>query len=172
MSAGPEIGETGPGDLPALEALYPRAFPEEDLLELVRALAETPGVLSLVAREDGRIVGHAMFTPGRARGEAVALLGPLAVTPEAQGRGLGSALVRAGFARLEAAGARRVLVLGDPAYYRRFGFAPERDVAPPHALPEDWRDAWQGRALAGDAPAPRGPLELPAPWMRPELWLP
>ena len=46
-----------------------------------------------------------------------------------------------------------VYVLGDPAYYGRSGFIPEPAIAPPYALPEEWRDAWQSLSL-GDAPQP------------------
>jgi putative acetyltransferase len=61
-------------------------------------------------------------------------------------------------------------VLGDPAYYARFGFRPERGVAPPFPIPEAWAEAWQGLALAPDAPAPQGRLTVPAPWADPALW--
>ena len=63
-------------------------------------------------------------------------LAPMAVRPEQQRRGLGSALVRAGLARVQAAGAPFVLVIGHPAYYPRFGFVP----ASRHGVRCQWPD--------------------------------
>lgn len=172
---GVEIREGAPGDRAAIEALYPAAFPDEDLLPLVRALLDrAPGVLSLVAVVGQSVAGHGLFTPcGVAgSGERIALLGPLAVAPARQGQGVGSAIVRAGIARLERAGLGHVCVLGDPAYYARFGFAPETRLAPPYPLPEDWRGAWQSLPLGQAGPPRRGRLRVPEPWRRPALWAP
>lgn len=162
-------------DTPAIEALYPAAFPEEDLLPLVSDLLDDPAsTVSLVAESDAGVVGNIIFTFGSEAdsGVQIALLGPLAVAPTVHGQGHGSALVRAGLARMQASGAEMVCVLGDPNYYGRFGFEPERGVQPPYALPTEWLDAWQStRAPAGSAPA-SGTLTLPEYWLRPELWLP
>jgi predicted N-acetyltransferase YhbS len=86
--------------------------------------------------------------------------------------GLGTALVRTGFDRLKEQGVEHVFVLGDPAYYSRFGFAPERRATPPFPIPDAWSEAWQSAPLVSDVPAPDGPISLPAPWMRPALWTP
>ncbi len=170
-----EIRESGAGDRRAIKALYPEVFPREDLMPLVRALLdEGAAVLSLVAIVDKVVAGHGVFT--RCRVEAsdapIALLGPVAVLPSWQKRGLGSALIRDGFSRLEAEGAAQVCVLGDPAYYSRLGFAPERHVAPPYALPEEWRDAWQSVGLGGGHSIVDGKLTVPQPWRDPALWGP
>ncbi len=174
-SGGTVIRESRPADLPALEALYPAAFPEEDLLPLVRdLLRQEAGVLSLVAAAGGVPVGHVVFTRGDLAGApgVVALLGPLAVAPDRQGRGIAGDLVREGLRRLRADGVRQVNVLGDPAYYGRFGFAPDRTVLPPCPLPEDWSEAWQRLSLGDGGPLPGGRLELPPPWRNPALWQP
>lgn len=168
-----EIRESGPDDEPAIEVLYPAAFPEEDLLPVVRALLrETSGVLSLLALEGPSVAGHAVFTTCGLAGqvENIALLGPLAVQPALQRRGIGGALVRAGLERIEAAGVRKVLVLGDPAYYGRFGFAPETGITPPYRIPEDWRPAWQSLDLGTAAISLSGTLVIPAPWRVPAYW--
>lgn len=169
----PAIRPGRPADRPAIEAFYPAAFPEEDLLPLLRKLLTEDGVLSLVAAgDDGQVVGHVAFTDCTVPGDTAraVLLGPLAVAPGRQGLGIGSALVRAGLERLAAAGPARVFVLGDPAYYGRFGFAPEAGVTPPHPLPDAWAQAWQSLALGGaGAPAP-GRLSMPAVWDDPALW--
>lgn len=164
-----EIRETGPQDMAALESLYPAAFPQEDLLPLVREMV-VPGlpVLSLVALARGDVAGHVAFTICGVDGvpRRAALLGPLAVLPALQQAGIGSALVREGLARLPG---MQVNVLGDPAYYSRFGFEEDGDLAPPYPLPEDWRPAWRRLVPAGAAPL-CGVLEPPAFWEKPALW--
>jgi putative acetyltransferase len=101
---------------------------EADLLDRLRA--EKAVLLSLVAKVDGRVVGHILFsrmTIETAQGplDAVALA-PLAVLPEFQGRQAGSQLVRHGLAELSDRGERIVLVLGEKTYYTRFGFSCEK----------------------------------------------
>jgi putative acetyltransferase len=79
--------------------------------------------VSLVADIDGRIAGHVAASPVTIDGtEGWHGLGPVAVLPEDQGNGVGSALVQAALADLRAAGSRGCVVLGDPGYYGRFGF--------------------------------------------------
>ena len=83
--------------------------------------------LSLVAVERGRIVGTVRLwhiTAGPAR--PALLLGPLAVHIDHRNRGIGSALVRGAIARARLAGHRAVLLIGDAAYYGRFGFMSEQ----------------------------------------------
>jgi putative acetyltransferase len=128
-----EIRESAPADLAAIELLYPEAFPDEDLLPLVRdLLREASAVLSLIGIFCSRLVGHVIFTKCSLVGSnaSAALLGPLAVAPAQQRQGVGSAIVRAGLRRLEDADVSRVYVLGDPAYYGRLGFLPESCVMP------------------------------------------
>lgn len=159
----------------SIERLYPAAFPEEDLLPLVRQLlTEDPGILSLVAEAGEATVGHILFTLCGISGSdaKAALLAPLAVAPEWQRKGIGSALIREGLSRLKRDGVARAYVLGDPAYYGRSGFSPETGVAPPYPLPEEYREAWQSLGL-GSAPLPdHGTLGLPDVWMQPALWAP
>ena len=68
------------------------------------------------------------------------------------------------------ASARQVFVLGDPAYYGRFGFEPERWIAPPFPLPEEWHDAWQLVTFDVALPRRRGVLEVPEAWNEATLW--
>ncbi len=173
-----DIRDGAADDWAALERLYPAAFPDEDLLPLLRALLEDPcGVLSLAAVSGNAVAGHVVFTPcgiddGNGGTVRAALLGPLAVAPDYQRRGVGGALVRAGLARLETDGFSQVFVLGDPAYYGRFGFVPRAPVATPCPIPEEWAAAWQVLALGDAEPVPAGSLSVPLPWRRPELWAP
>ncbi len=170
-----EIRESRANDVSSIEKLYPDAFPDEDLLPLVRELQrEGSGTVSLVGIADRVLVGHVVFTTCSivGRPEKVALLGPLAVAPAWQRQGVGNAIVRAGLQRMENAGAVQVYVLGDPAYYRRFGFEPDDGVAPPYPLPEEWRSAWQSLSLSGNKPHLCGKLSVPQPWRRQALWAP
>lgn len=167
------VRETAPGETARLLALYPHAFPEEELRPLVSALLSLEdGVLSLGGFEGEEAVAHVLFTLcGTGQDTRTgALLGPLGVTPRLQRKGWGSHLVRAGLARLAEQGVRQVFVLGDPVYYGRFGFRPEREVSAPCPLPADWAEAWQSLPLAGRGPLAPGRLGVPAPWMDPALW--
>lgn len=80
--------------------------------------------LSLVAHRAGQVVGHAAFAPVSITGGADGWfsLGPLSVAPQAQGAGVGAALVWHGLRTLRQLGAAGCVVLGEPAYYGRFGF--------------------------------------------------
>ena len=175
MTESLEIRETTQADGPAIESLYPEAFPDEDLVPLVRDLSQDPAItISLVGEIDSRIVGHAIFTFCGVVGSDIraALLGPLAVAPAWQGRGIGSTIVRTGLQRLEDAGISQVFVLGDPAYYGRFGFLPESRVSPPYPLPAEWDGAWQSKLLRRTTTPSRGELDLPRAWRQPALWAP
>ena len=120
-----------PADAPAIAALLAQAFGGADEAGLVTALRHDGDLaLSLVAEAGGAALGHVALSPLTAPAPAFALA-PLAVHPALQGRGLGAALVRAA---LTAAGDHAVVVLGDPAYYARFGFAPA-DLDSPYAGP-------------------------------------
>lgn len=162
-------------DRAEIARLYGAAFPAEELFPLVARLLDLPaGVLSLTARQDGGLAGHVIFTLCAIDGQTdtAALLGPLAVEPAVQRSGIGSALVREGLARMAALGARHVLVLGDPAYYGRFGFAEESGISPPYAIPPEWKPAWQGLTLSKASPTLAGRLAPPAVWMEERYWLP
>ena len=168
-----EIRESVSSDAPAIKALYPSAFPDENLLPLVRDLLEhRDDTLSLVARIDSAIVGNVIFTlcEVSSGSKNAALLAPLAVAPEWQRQGVGSALVRTGLQQLRDAGFGIVYVLGDPAYYGRLGFKPEASVRTPYPLPADWADAWQSQCLGNAVIPTNGQLSLPKFWLDPALW--
>jgi putative acetyltransferase len=160
-------------DVGAIELLYPDAFPNEDLLPLVRdLLPDTMVTTSIVGEIDSKIVGHVIFTKCGVTGERTnaALLGPLAVTPARQGQGIGSALVRAGLWQLKDKDVRFVCVLGDPAFYGRLGFLPEASIRPPYRLPAEYDGAWQSHTLCDTGDAYSGELSVPEQWQQPYLW--
>jgi putative acetyltransferase len=98
---------------------------------IVEALREAKSLaVSLVATENGRIAGHAAFSPVTIDGRSDGWfgLGPVAVVPNRQGHGIGSALIHAGIAALSEGGAKGCVVLGEPAYYARFGFKPDPNL--------------------------------------------
>jgi putative acetyltransferase len=122
-----EIRAEAVGDEDAIDLIQRAAFPTPGEAQLVRALrARARPMLSLVAVQDGVLVGHVLFSPVTIEGTgacpAAAGLAPVAVMPEVQARGIGRALVREGLARCPALGWRAVFLLGEPAYYGRFGF--------------------------------------------------
>lgn len=118
-------------DHPRVFEIHRAAFGQPDEAELVETLrrAAEPR-LSLVAEEAGRVIGHVFFSPvgveppgpGREAPPACGLA-PVAVDPAHQHRGTGSRLIREGLRRCREQGWRAVFVVGDPAYYGRFGFA-------------------------------------------------
>jgi putative acetyltransferase len=111
-----------PGDISAIRIVQEVAFGQPDEAQLVddlRAAGDT--IFSLVAVDDGTVVGHVLFSRMKAPFPALALA-PVAVLPEYRRTGFASRLIRQGIARSEAAGWRGIFVLGDPAFYRRFGF--------------------------------------------------
>ena len=172
---GLEIRECREADNTAIESLYPQAFPDEDLLPVVRGLlADTKIALSLVGVIDSHVVSHVAFTRCGVTDSCVkvSLLAPLAVAPAWQRCGVGTAIVRAGLQRQRDEGVQVVFVLGDPAYYGRLGFAAESRIEPPYPLPPEWQGAWQSQLLDHQSARLAGKLVVPALWDDAALWAP
>lgn len=128
---------------------------EVDLLNWLRDDAGWLPDFSLVATSGDEIVGHVVATRAHIDGAPALGIGPLSVHPDHQRHGVGGMLMRELLLRAEAAGETLVALLGDPAYYARFGFVParDRDVESPEPA---WGDYFQARALgAGDHPEGR-----------------
>lgn len=173
MSEVPTVRAERPGDEAAISAVHAAAFggpAEARLTERLREEGAFSPRMSLLAVMDERVVGHALFSElglrsVSRRAPKVAALAPLGVLPGYQKQGIGAALVREGLESLRALGFDAVFVLGDPTYYRRFGFAPEigARVHSPYAGP-----AFQGLELTEGAllPVEGAPLEYPAAFSR------
>ncbi len=116
-----------PADRDAVHRVERAAFGRDNEADLARALHDTvTPVVSLVAEDEGAIVGHVIVSPVTLEGDPSAPglggLGPVGVLPERQGQGIGGELVRAALAGARDLGWQAVFLVGDPAYYVRFGF--------------------------------------------------
>lgn len=124
------LRDEAPGDADAIRSLVTQAFrdaPHSSGTEaqIVDALREAGALtLSLVAEDDRGIVGHVAASPvGIGDAPGWFGIGPVAVRPDRQSQGIGTALMTAALARLRAGSAQGAVLVGDPAYYARFGFA-------------------------------------------------
>ena len=107
------------------EAFAPQAYSDGSEPEIINGLRNAAALrFSLVAEEEGVIVGHVALSPvviGDETGWCG--LGPIAVAPKRQKQGIGSALMKRALAELEGIDAQGCVLVGNPAYYQRFGFA-------------------------------------------------
>lgn len=101
------------------EIAHRRQVPEAELVEELRRAGDS--AISLVAEEDGEIVGHVLLSKMEAPFRALALA-PVSVGPGRQRCGIGSALIRSAVNRAREEGWAAIFVLGEPSYYERFGF--------------------------------------------------
>jgi putative acetyltransferase len=164
-----------PGDEPWVRAVELAAFPgpyEADIVDRIRREAPD-GWYSLVAigtpgsGVDGLLVGHLLLSPCPVVDDAgsvvatVLAIGPVAVVPEVQRSGIGSALMHVAASLAVARGVPALVLLGHPEYYPRFGFGSARDagLAPPTEL---WPDhAWMARLLPAWSDDMRGTVRFP-----------
>ena len=134
---------------------------------LVVWLLEDPGAvpqLSLVAELDGRLVGHLMCSRGHVDDVPALGLGPVSVHPDHQHAGVGTALVYAVLGAAQALDEPLVALLGDPAYYERFGFGPAEAMGITAPDPA-WGVAFQALPL-GSASTPTGTFRYAEPFDR------
>lgn len=145
------------GEEAAITALIEEAFAsaehrdgtEAQIVERLRAASAL--TLSLVAEDGGEIVGHVAFSPVTINGQPAGWfgLGPIAVRPDRQREGIGDALISEGLAQLVAYGAGGCVVLGDPAYYGRFGFVADAGLR----FPGPPAEYFQAMAFGGAIPS-------------------
>lgn len=145
-------------DVLAIEAVIIAAFlhaPHTSHTEqhIVSALRKSGNLsVSLVAIVDGAVVGHVAVSPVSIsdRAEGWYGLGPISVAPELQGRGVGTTLINEALRVLRKRGASGCMLLGEPAYYSRFGFRAESGLVLPEVSPEYFQ------ALLFISPMPQG----------------
>ncbi|MBY5926938.1 MULTISPECIES: GNAT family N-acetyltransferase [unclassified Halomonas] len=146
-----------PSDATAIEEVIVTAFQNAahtDHTEqlIVRVLRKAGAMsVSLVAEDSGAVIGHVALSPVTISSGAVGWygLGPIAVVPERQGRGIGAYLVRAGLDELRSQHASGCVVLGEPGYYSRFGFVAAPELVLPGVPPE----YFQAISFNGSLPA-------------------
>jgi len=143
------------------------AFDTPAEADLVDALRGDPswldGLSYLAEAPSGVVVAHALLTRCLVGDTPAAALAPCAVLPGRQGRGAGTAVIRALLDAARAAGEHTVIVLGHPRYYPRFGFAPASrfGILPP----QDWPDeAFLALGLNDATAPPQGTVRYPAPF--------
>jgi len=151
-----EASELDLDDVLSVERL---AFGHDKEAGLVRDLlddASAKPILSLLAFDGDRAVGHILFTAvclsKTRQGISAAILAPLAVVPDAQKQGIGGKLIERGLRLLCESGVELVFVLGHPEYYPRHGFKPAGNLGfeAPYPIPDEHADAWMVQALRPD----------------------
>lgn len=178
------IRPSNDADRPAISDVLLDAFGQEEgpvIVDLVNELLDdstASPLLSLVAEEDGRIVGHVLFTavglPTDGPELSGQILAPLAVSDERQGTGVGGALAREGLRRLTHAGVDMVFVLGHPGYYPRFGFRPAGALGlnAPYPIAPENAGAWMVAELRpGVIGTVRGTIRCAAALDEEQYWV-
>lgn len=177
-----EMPAPGSPEARDLCALYHHSFAASagedearDVAALVEKLiAEDPDARRLfVATQDGTAKAAIVFSRMRFGDDPAEawLLSPVAVAPDAQGQGIGTALIRHGLDALRRTGARMAVTYGDPGFYGRVGFVPVSvdHVPPPYRLSQP--QGWLAQTLDGPAPWPLpGPARCAAAFDDPALW--
>jgi len=144
------IREENAADFKNIRAMHLRAFEEDSPGALVDDLRNSKhSVISLVCEEAGEIVGHVLFSRIEAPFRALTMA-PVGVCPRFQKSGIGSRLIQKGLELASQQEWQVVFVLGDPAYYERFGFTADaaKDYTSPYRGPANM-------ALHLDQAAPR-----------------
>jgi len=139
------LSEEQPADVDSVDRLTKDAFGQPAEARLVQELRRNGGLtLSAVARIAGRPIAHVGYSPlvigGQCERPPVLALAPVAVAPEHQRRGSGSALIAWSLELLAKRNHPGIVVLGEPAFYRRFGFRPASDfgIQCPFEVPGDY----------------------------------
>lgn len=160
-----------PKDYKAIYEINHLAFKQENESQLIGKLRASNSFiqeLSLVAEEDGKIIGHILFSKIKIIGdqtyESIALA-PMSVHPDLQKKGIGSQLVTTGLQKVKEVGFEHVIVLGHKDYYPKFGFqkASDWNVRCPFEVPDE---VWMAIELvAGSLEGKSGVVEYPEEFM-------
>ena len=194
-SISPEKGK----DIKKEKALEIRKSTESDKLEIknihIKAFGETEGpkiaklvrdlfhdktampLLSLVAIEGEKIIGHILYTKVKitqtTEPVSAQILAPMAILPDFQSKGVGTQLIKEGLNLLKDSGVELVFVLGHPGYYPRTGFTPAGVLGyeAPYHIPEEHADAWMVQELcSGVIGRIKGAVQCSYVLNQPEHW--
>ncbi|MCA8888791.1 MAG: N-acetyltransferase [Parvularculaceae bacterium] len=128
MTSALHIREASDDDRPAVLRVVEAAFGRKDEAEIVTRLwADDAAALEIIGEINGEIIGYCGFSVVTAEPElrgSVIGIAPVAVAPAHQNAGVGAAMIETGIAYCRTRGASLIVVLGEPAYYGRFGFKP------------------------------------------------
>lgn len=153
------IRSSSVSDLAEIRKIHTQAFGADEgpvIAKLVDDLLKDETampLLSLVAAQNHKLVGHILFTnaviTGTEKPISTQILAPLAILPGAQNRGVGAQLIIEGLRILKESGTELVFVLGHPGYYPRCGFIPAlvQGFEAPYPIPEENTDAWMVQGL-------------------------
>ncbi len=152
----PNIRPESPSDISAIHLLTKEAFldaPHTNHTEefIINELRQSGNLsISLVAEHDGKVIGHIAVSPVTISDGSLGWygLGPISVSPQHQRQGIGSQLIRAALHRLEGIGASGCVLVGNPAYYGRFGFTHQDTLTYPGIPPEYFQAIYLSGSLA------------------------
>lgn len=174
------IRETTKADNETIYLIEKHAFGEVDEADLTEKLLAEPTaqpLLSLLAFDEDKPVGHILFTKATLTNHeqlSVMILGPLAVMPDYQKQGIGGQLIKEGLRLLQQKHVELVFVLGHIEYYPKHGFKPALplDFQAPYPVEKGKEDAWMVQALKADFPIEdyAGTVRCCDEFMRPEYW--
>lgn len=139
---------------------------------LLAGLAEQDRFV-FIAEQDGRIIGAIIFSRLTYEQDerTVFVLGPVAVIPDQQGKGVGQRLLTHGLATLASAGVAIAVTYGDPSYYGKVGFMPISEADAPAPFPLNHPEGWLAQPLTGRPITPlKGPCHCVEPLNDPVFW--
>jgi putative acetyltransferase len=178
-----EIRKSIESDKFEIKNIHTKAFGEKkgpEIAQLVKDLFDDKTampLLSLVAIEDDKLVGHILYTKVKitqtTESVSAQILAPLAILPDYQSRGIGTQLIKEGLKLLKDSDVELVFVLGHPDYYPRSGFIPAGVLGyeAPYHIPEEFSDAWMVQELcSGVIGRIKGTVQCSDVLNQPEHW--
>jgi putative acetyltransferase len=178
-----KIRESIESDKAEISGIHIKAFGKEkgpEIVSLVNDLFDDKTampLLSLVAVEDDKIIGHILFTKADviqiAESVSARILAPLAILPDSQKKDVGGQLIKKGLSQLKLSEVELVFVLGHSEYYPRFGFIPAgaQGYEAPYHIPEKHAGAWMVHELcAGVVGRVKGKVQCSEVLNQPDYW--
>lgn len=177
------IRESTKQDRTEITSIHDNAFGKDkgkEISDLVNGMLDdktSEPILSLVAEENGKMIGHILFTKAlinQSNNEISAqILAPLAILPDHQNKGIGTELINKGLKQLKDSGVDLVFVLGHPGYYPRWGFSPAGVLGfdAPYPIPEEHAEAWMVQELRdGVIGSVKGKVQCSEVLNQPQHW--